>query len=79
MHGGASGAIWALMTATIIYKIENREDYSDIIRCFIFNLIFTFSVTGISWQGHIGGGLFGLMVMYGMLKCKEVHWWGGEL
>ena len=79
LHGGASGAIWALMVATLIYKYENRGDMLYITRYFVYNLLLTLFVPGISWQGHIGGALIALCVTPGMLKCKEAYWWGGVL
>ncbi len=59
LHAGASGAIWGLMTATLIYNIRNNLNPAYALRGIILNLIYSFSA-GVSWQGHIGGGLAGL-------------------
>lgn len=62
MHGGASGAIWGLMGATLICALKNHEDKRGILRMILFNLIYTFVTSGISWQGHIGGLAGGTVV-----------------
>ena len=61
LHAGASGAIWGLMTATLVYNLKNKLSTYEAFRCIIINLIYSFSA-GVSWQGHIGGGIAGLIV-----------------
>ncbi len=61
IHAGASGAVWGLMTATLVYNLRNKIDLSYALRGIIFNLIYSFSA-GVSWQAHIGGGIAGLLV-----------------
>ena len=61
VHAGASGAIWALMGATLILTIRRHQNPIYVGRGIIFNLIYSFSA-GISWQGHVGGGLAGALV-----------------
>lgn len=69
LHAGASGAIWGLMTATLIYNLRNKINPSYALRGIILNLIYSFSA-GVSWQGHIGGGVAGLIVA--LAVCKSV-------
>ena len=59
IHAGASGAIWGLMTATVVYNLRNNINPAYAMRGIIINLIYSFSA-GVSWQGHIGGGIAGL-------------------
>ncbi len=70
IHAGASGAIWGLMTATLVYNIRNKIDLSYALRGIIMNLIYSFSA-GVSWQAHIGGGIAGLLVA--LIICQRVH------
>ena len=59
-HAGASGAIWALMTATLVYNMRNNINPVYALRGIVINLVYSFSA-GVSWQGHIGGGVAGLL------------------
>ena len=60
IHTGASGAIWGLMTATVVYNLRNGINPAYALRGIALNLIYSFSA-GVSWQGHIGGGVAGLL------------------
>lgn len=68
IHAGASGAIWGLMTATLIYNLRNQINPTYALRGIIINLLYSFSA-GVSWQGHIGGGIAGLIAA--SLICKK--------
>ena len=68
IHAGASGAIWGLMTATLIYNLRNQINPFYALRGIVINLLYSFS-SGVSWQGHIGGGVAGLIVA--MVICKD--------
>ena len=46
------------MTATLVYSLRNHINPSYAARGIVVNLIYSFSA-GVSWQGHIGGGLAG--------------------
>ena len=70
IHAGASGAIWGLMTATLVYNIRNKLSTYDALRCILVNLIYSFSA-GVSWQGHIGGGIAGLIIALIMFTSKN--------
>ena len=63
LHAGASGAIWALMTATLIYNMRNGLSLTYAFRGIVLNLIYSFSA-GVSWQAHIGGGIAGLLAAF---------------
>lgn len=59
---GASGAIFALLGAMIVYAQDNPSTFKNAITLIGLNLVFTFMIPGISWQGHIGGLVAGLVV-----------------
>lgn len=59
---GASGAIFGLFGATLIVGRRLRMDIGWVAGIIVINLVFTFTVPRISWQGHVGGLLTGLLV-----------------
>ncbi len=61
-HAGASGAVWGLMCAMLVYCIRHHLDITYSLRGIILNLIYSFSASSVSWQGHIGGGVAGLII-----------------
>ena len=61
IHAGASGAIWGLMTANLVYNLKYHINPIYALRGIVINLVYSFSA-GVSWQGHIGGGVAGLLV-----------------
>lgn len=63
---GASGAIFGLFGALLIYLIKNKEKFTkasinNILIVIIINLLVGFSVSNIDNYGHIGGLLFGVL------------------
>ena len=65
---GASGAIWGLMTAIIYWLVRNRShlpkriaqsQLRSLIAVLLVNAIIS-AAPGLSWEGHLGGGLAGL-------------------
>ena len=70
LHAGASGAVWALMTATLIYNLRNSLNPAYALRGIIVNLLYSFSA-GVSWQGHIGGGIAGMISAAFLCKSNE--------
>ncbi len=72
IHAGASGAIWSLMTATLIYNFRNSLNPAYALRGIIFNLIYSFSA-GVSWQGHIGGGIGGVAAALALCKGNKTR------
>ena len=61
IHAGASGAVWGLMTATLVYNLRHHLNPAYALRGIVINLLYSFSA-GVSWQGHLGGGVAGLLV-----------------
>lgn len=60
---GASGAIYGLFLATIV--IARQRGFNQVVQTLgfwlVLNLVFTFSVSGISIGGHLGGLVGGLL------------------
>src|SRR4051812_13251377 len=63
---GASGAIFGLLGATIVMARNRNIDLvqSGLLPILAINLLLTFTVSGISIGGHLGGLVGGLLVTY---------------
>jgi membrane associated rhomboid family serine protease len=67
-HGitlGASGAIFGLMGAVVMILLERGIPImqSGVGWVIVINLVFSFTMSGISWGGHIGGLVGGVLAM----------------
>lgn len=77
IHIGASGAIWSLMAANLIYCLYMKKILYLLyaILAVTGNVIYTFTYA-ISWQGHfrgaIAGALFALILFAGERKASKV-------
>jgi membrane associated rhomboid family serine protease len=76
---GASGAIYGLFGATVVFVKRLRQDMRPVLMLLGLNLIFTFTWSNISWQGHIGGLVTGVLVAIGMAyapreRRRQVQW-----
>ena len=69
IHAGASGAIWGLMTATLIFNMRSGRNPVYALRGIMLNLVYSFSA-GVSWQGHFGGAIAGALVAF-LLFAQE--------
>jgi membrane associated rhomboid family serine protease len=76
---GASGAIFGLMGALAVVALKVRGQVQSILMWIGFNLIFTFTVSGISWQAHLGGlvtgALLGAVMVYAPRKNRALVQW----
>jgi len=52
---GASGAVFGLMGALLVVGLKIHAPMQQVWLWLGLNLLFTFTVSGISWQGHLGG------------------------
>lgn len=60
---GASGAIFGLMGALLVIAFKMRRDYTQILFWIGLNVFITFFAGArISWQGHLGGLVGGILV-----------------
>lgn len=56
---GASGAIFGLMTATIVVGRRLHIDTSQIMFWLVLNIVIGFLAPGIDWRAHLGGAFLG--------------------
>lgn len=59
---GASGAIYGLLAALLLLAIRYKGDVRNIVIWLAINVVFSFVVANVSWQGHLGGFLAGAAV-----------------
>jgi membrane associated rhomboid family serine protease len=59
---GASGAIFGLMAALLVVARKAHADVSQLLVWIGINAALTFFASGISWQGHVGGFVGGLVL-----------------
>jgi membrane associated rhomboid family serine protease len=73
-HGltaGASGAIFGLFGGFFVVLRRLGRDTSAIIPILVINLVFTFTVPGISMAGHLGGLAAGAIVAAGLAYAPQ--------
>jgi membrane associated rhomboid family serine protease len=68
---GASGAIFGLFGALAVVAYKVGGDFRNVLVWIGLNLAFTFTVPGISWQGHIGGLVGGTLVALAMVYAPK--------
>jgi membrane associated rhomboid family serine protease len=59
---GASGAIFGLFAAFFVVGRRLGVDTRGIAFLILINLMFTFTFSGISWEGHVGGLIIGAVL-----------------
>jgi membrane associated rhomboid family serine protease len=73
-HGqtlGASGAIFGLMGALAVLALKVHGQAQSVLMWIALNLVLTFTVSNISWQGHIGGLLGGALIGVAMVYAPR--------
>jgi rhomboid protease GluP len=76
MSVGASGAIFALLGAALIFGIKNKSEIgknflSSIIQVIVVNLIMGFTISNIDNYGHIGGLIGGIIISLLLFPFNE--------
>ncbi len=61
---GASGAVFGLFAATFVVGRKVNVDIRWVVIMIAINLVITFTVPSISWQGHVGGLLTGGVIAF---------------
>ncbi|WP_207793398.1 rhomboid family intramembrane serine protease [Nocardioides acrostichi] len=59
---GASGAIYGLFAALFVVARRIHADMRQLFALLAVNVVFTFTGANISWQGHLGGFIGGLLL-----------------
>ena len=70
---GASGAIFGLITATIVIGREMRSDVSQLVVLLGLNVVIGFWQPGIDWRAHFGGAVVGATVAYLFTKGTRLN------
>ena len=70
---GASGAIFGLVGAVAVVVLKVGGQVQAVLFFVGLQLVFTFAVPGISWQGHIGGLIGGTLVGAAMVHAPKQH------
>ena len=75
---GASGGVFGLFAAIFIVNRHLGGQTAQILLLIGLNLVITFTVPGISWQGHLGGLLLGAAVTAGMFALRPKASYGAD-
>jgi len=70
---GASGAIFGLITATIVIGREMRTDVSQLVVLLGINVVIGFLQPGIDWRAHFGGAATGAAVAFIYTKGTRLN------
>jgi membrane associated rhomboid family serine protease len=68
---GASGAIFGLMGAIAVLALKVGGQAQSVLGWIGINLVLTFTLSGISWQGHLGGLLGGVLLGAAMVYAPK--------
>lgn len=70
---GASGAIFGLITATIVIGRQMRTDVSQLVVLLGLNVVIGFLQPGIDWRAHFGGAVTGAVVAFIYTKGTRLN------
>ena len=68
---GASGAVFGLFGAVFVLQRLGGSDTTSILTLLGINLVYGFVVSGISWQGHIGGAIAGVAATWVLARIAR--------
>ena len=68
---GASAAVFGLFGAVFILQRLGGSDTTAILTLLGVNLVYGFVVSGISWQGHIGGAIAGVAATWVLVRLAR--------
>lgn len=69
---GASGAIFGLIAAELVLFLRMKLDPTSLLVMIGVNVIASFTLSNISWLGHLGGFVAGALVTLGFVYAPEV-------
>jgi membrane associated rhomboid family serine protease len=70
---GASGAVFGLFAATFVVAKKVNVDVRWVVIMIVINLVITFTVPSISWQGHLGGLVTGALIALAYAYAPAKH------
>ena len=71
---GASGAIFGILGAMVVIEYQQTGRLGgNAMTLIVINLAITFVIPNISWGGHIGGLVGGVLVMLGITRLGRKH------
>ena len=71
LHAGASGALFGLLAAAIVYKVKTSGVFPySLVMWLVINIIISFDLH-VSWQGHFGGGIAGALIAYCIVRNES--------
>ncbi|MCP3821489.1 rhomboid family intramembrane serine protease [Streptomyces sp. A3M-1-3] len=68
---GASGAIFGLLGATVVLMRRMNYDMRPVFVLLALNLLFTFTLSNIAWQAHVGGLIAGVVIAAAMVHAPR--------
>ncbi|MBO0980321.1 rhomboid family intramembrane serine protease [Microbacterium sp. SD291] len=68
---GASGAIFGLMAALLIIGRHIGANVTGILVILGINFAFSFFVSGIAWQAHLGGAVIGALIAFVLTRTRR--------
>ena len=68
---GASAAVFGLFGAVFVLQRLGGSDTTAILTLLGVNLVYGFMVSGISWQGHIGGAIAGVAATWLLVRLAR--------
>jgi membrane associated rhomboid family serine protease len=78
---GASGAIFGLMGTVLVIVLRTRSQAQGLLLWVALSFAYSFIVPNISWQGHLGGFIGGLLISSAIVFAPRAHrslvQWGG--
>jgi membrane associated rhomboid family serine protease len=70
---GASGALFGLMGALLVVVYKVHGDVRSILMWIGLNFVITFLAPFISWQGHLGGFIGGLLIAAAFVYAPKAN------
>lgn len=68
---GASGAIFGLFGAVYVLQRRMGQRTQTVLPVILINLVFTFTLSNISWEGHIGGLVTGTLLTLALVTTAQ--------
>ncbi|MFS3127783.1 rhomboid family intramembrane serine protease [Nocardioides sp. Bht2] len=68
---GASGAVFGLLAALVVLVRKVGADARPLLGWLAINVVITFMVPNISWQGHLGGFIGGALLTLGIVYAPR--------